>query len=153
MKDVIEQSLLLEAPRDRVWSAISEPSGLTGWFCELGVEGEIAEGQDVILCFRMSPSTNEDGRCRAKIVAIEPKTRFAYRWWPGTCSVAEIDDTKSTLVELLLSDKGEGTLVTVRESGFTSLPDDWAGYSYGQNDEGWAECLTMLEKYAKAFGA
>jgi len=149
MRDVIEQSLYLPAPREKVWRAISEPAGLAGWFSSKGIEGEIVPGKDIVFCFEMSPTSAEDGRCRARIVALEPNSRFAYRWFPGSCSVAEITDERSTLVELLLTDEGDGTRITVRESGFASLPAEVGEYAFGQNDEGWAECLASLEKHAE----
>jgi uncharacterized protein YndB with AHSA1/START domain len=149
MQDVIQQSLFLAAPRERVWRAISEPKELAGWFSSLGIEGDLVPGNDIVFCFEMSPSAKEDGRCRARVVALEPNKRFAYRWRPGTCSVAEVTDLTSTLVELILTDEKDGTIITIRESGFASLSDGET--AYGDNNAGWADCLASLEKFAESW--
>src|SRR3546814_18648016 len=67
----------------------------------------------------------EDYRWEARVVAIEPMTRFAYEW-PATggdkaLMESGVDVPEWTLVEFLLEPVESGTRLTVTDSGFDKV--------------------------------
>ena len=127
----IEKTLELKAGRARVWRAITDPGELMKWFPERA-ELHLAPGGAGRFEWR------EHGQFAVHVVTIEPQTYFAWRWAnePGTSLDAAAE---KTLVEWWLEDApGGGTILRLRESGFTR-PSHRAG-----NDEGWGEELAEL---------
>jgi hypothetical protein len=55
----------------------------------------------------------------------------------------------STLVEFRLEQKGDGTLLTVTESGFSKLPADRRLEAFRMNDDGWAEQMKNIERHVE----
>ena len=64
----------------------------------------------------------EYGTSHGRVVAVEPRTRFSYRWAPFKEPAGEEPvEGNSTLVEFTLAPEGDGTRLRVVESGFASL--------------------------------
>jgi uncharacterized protein YndB with AHSA1/START domain len=54
-------------------------------------------------------------------------------------------------VEITLEDRGEGTQLTLVESGFASLPQPIpAEDAYQENQHGWQEVLSALHAYLQS---
>lgn len=146
--DRIEKSILLAAPLERVWDAISDSEKLGSWF-GMRVDGPFVEGRQV--SGRIT-ETSVDEEVAAKqrphvgapvtlwIVAVEPRRRLAFRWNP--LSEPEFADL-TTLVEFTLSEHETGTLLDIVESGFDALPDEHRDGTFHGNSEGW-ELQTQL---------
>ena len=161
--DRIEKTIILRAPRERVWRAISDAKQFGSWF---GVEldGPFVAGQH--LTGRIVPTSvdaevaksQEPYRGRAfdfTIDRIEPMRLFSFRWHPFAVD-PNFDYSKepTTLVELVLEELAEGTKLIVTESGFDDLPLDRRGPAFAMNEQGWAAQVTLIEKYlAKTNGA
>ncbi len=141
VKDEIRRELLIARPVDRVWRAITDPEEVNQWFgdrcayeLKAGAEGLMQWGDDA---FRM------------RIVAIEPMRRFAYRWVTprdGDHSIP-FDEMPTTLVEFTLESTGDGTRLTLIESGFAAHPEADRGANYADNSQGWLDELGELEDY------
>ena len=77
--------------------------------------------------------------------AIEPETRFAYRWHPYAIDMnKDYSSEPMTLVEFLLQPQDGGTLLTVVESGFDRLPPERIAEAFRMNERGWAEQLNNI---------
>jgi uncharacterized protein YndB with AHSA1/START domain len=150
MKDIIERSVYFSAPVERVWRALTTKEEISAWFTDKGIEGDIALGEDINMCFTMT-STGETDRCRAKIEAMDAPNHFAYRWMPGNCNVKPLDEVPTTLVEFFLTQEGDGTRVTVKESGFASLPESVMAEAFKDNSEGWVEVMESFRKYGESW--
>jgi uncharacterized protein YndB with AHSA1/START domain len=137
--DAIERELTLQAPIERVWRAITDPAEVSKWF---GVEAEIdlTPGGDVAFGW-------SQGRFRARVEAVEPPRRFAYRWCLD--SDTPVDEGPTTLVEFTLRPEGEGTRLRLVESGFASLPEDGRARHLADNTKGWEEELGELRTYVE----
>lgn len=133
--DVIEKHVVLRAPLDRVWRAISDADEFGAWFeCKLTspfVVGETVRGEITTPGHAGMPMTMH-------VEAIEPPRRFAFRW-PAYDNEAkqELTDAPMTLVELILAEVPEGTRLTLRESGFDALPEKHRAAAFRGNSEGW----------------
>jgi uncharacterized protein YndB with AHSA1/START domain len=73
--------------------------------------------------------------------------RFAYCWG---ISGAPKDDPRRTYVEFALEPTPTGTRLTVNESGFAQLPDEWLEQTFKGNTQGWAAELGELVSYLDA---
>ena len=79
----VSREVVLEAPVEEVWSALTEPERLREWFAN-DVELELEPGGEGV--FRW-----DDGEERAAVVvSVEPERRFAFTWDGGRVCI-ELD--------------------------------------------------------------
>jgi len=134
MSWTIEKQIELDAPRERVWAAISDPKELEKWFPD---EAEFDPQPGA----RGSLTWHNHGSPAMEIIEFDPPRRFVWRW-EGNDGRAL--DEYSTTVEWTLTDRpGGGTTLTVRETGFDSQKH------HEQNAGGWKEELAQLVAYLK----
>ncbi|MDQ3410708.1 MAG: SRPBCC family protein [Chloroflexota bacterium] len=144
IQDQIERVMVLRAPRERVWAALTEAAELSRWFGDTA-EIDLRPGGELVLGWE------EHGVGRCRIEVVEPPRRFAYRWHaPGADEDAPIEAGPNTLVEFTLDEVPEGTRLTLIESGFASLPSDIAAKAFEDNTGGWASELGELAAYIEA---
>lgn len=129
--DRIERSMTLEVPREEVWAAITEPERISKWF---GKETELDLQPGGRGVFRW-----EQGEVHVVVAEVDPPRKFAYRWEPSQVP----SGGPTTLVEFVLEEVPEGTVLHLVESGFAALPPK----SREENDRGWDEELGHLQEY------
>lgn len=154
MKDRIEKTVVLKAPRSKVWAAISDSKAFGTWFgmtldgpfvAGSTVEGRIAKTQvDPEVARHQEPYVGM--RCVLLVETVEPEARFAFRWHPGATEVTDAD-APTTLVTFQLEDVAGGTRLTIVESGFDQLPPDQRAKAFADNEGGWEAQLTLIAKY------
>lgn len=154
--DHIEKRIVLRAPRERVWRAISEAKQFGTWF---GVEfdGEFAVGTR--LTGRIAPTQVDPEVAKLQqpytgfpfefhIERMEPMAIFSFRWHPNAVDRnVDYSAEPMTLVEFRLEDVEQGTLLTIRESGFDSIPLERRAKAFTSNEGGWTHQLKLVEKY------
>jgi uncharacterized protein YndB with AHSA1/START domain len=146
--DRIEKTVVLKAPRSRVWRALSNVEEFSTWF-RTGFIGEFAEGATV----RGRPTYPgyEHLTIEIRIERMEPERRLAFRWHPY-----EVDMTKdysaepTTLVEFTLEDAPEGTRLTLSESGFEALPAERRFEAFRENEKGWIEQVQNVTRHVES---
>jgi uncharacterized protein YndB with AHSA1/START domain len=154
--DRIEKRVVLRAPLDRVWRAISDAEEFGRWF-GVRFDGPFVAGAAVGAAIVATTVDDEvakrqEAHAGAKstwqIVAIEPKRRFAYRWHPFAIDPdVDYESQPTTLVEFTLSDAPDGVLLTIVESGFDAIPASRRSASFEANSEGWAIQTDMVRRY------
>ena len=157
--DRIVRKILLRAPRERVWNAISDARQFGTWF---GVEfnGAFAPGKSIngkVVGTKVDATVAARQKANAgkifelAIDRIEPMRLFSYRWHPYAVEPG-IDYSKEpmTLVVFELEDAPEGTMLTVTESGFDGIPLERRAKAFERNGEGWTMQMTLIEKYLAA---
>jgi|ERR1700731_1455950 len=154
--DQIEKRVVLRAPLDRVWRAISDAEEFGRWF-GVRFDGPFVEGAPIGAA--ITPTTVDDDVAKRQephtgvkstwhIVAIEPKRRFAYRWHPFAIDPGvDYEREPTTLVEFTLAEAPEGVLLTITESGFDAIPEDRRSASFEANAEGWAIQADLVRRY------
>jgi uncharacterized protein YndB with AHSA1/START domain len=150
VNDQIERETLINAPVERVWELITEAEHLGRWFGDAGAEIDLRPGGAIVLRWA------EYGTNRGRVVAVEPHTRFSYRWAPfKDPGGEEPDDGNSTLVEFTLQPEGDATRLRVVESGFASLAtsDEQRAKNLNGNTDGWAQEIGELREYAEKVAA
>ena len=75
---------------------------------------------------------------------------FAYSWHPYAIETGrDYSQEPSTRVEFQLKPSGEGTLLTVTESGFSKLPADRLPDAFRMNTRGWEAQLNDIKLHAE----
>lgn len=154
--DRIEKQVLLRAPLDRVWRAISESDEFGRWF-GVRFDGPFVAGSSVTAT--ITPTTVDDevaelqrphagAKATWQIVAVEAQRRFAYRWHPYAVEPGvDYDREPTTLVEFTLSETPDGVLLTIVESGFDAIPEVRRSTAFEANSGGWAKQVELVRKY------
>ena len=135
--DRIERSVLIDAPRERVWRALSNADEFGTWF-GVDLKGQaFAAGQRVR--GRITIPGYEHVWFDVDVDQVEPPSRLSYRWHPYAVDPA-VDYTAETptLVTFTLADApGGGTRLTVVESGFDQIPPHRRLEAFRMNSGGW----------------
>ena len=76
---------------------------------------------------------------------------YSFRWHPDAVEPGlDYEAEPSTLVEFILEDAPGGTLLSIVESGFDSIPLERRAKAFSGNSEGWDMQLKALEAYVGA---
>jgi uncharacterized protein YndB with AHSA1/START domain len=154
--DRIEKEVLLKAPLDRVWRAISDADEFGHWF-GARFDGPFVPGASVTGV--ISPTTVDADVAKAQepyagtadtwqIVAVEPQRRLAFRWHPYAVEPGtDYTDEPTTLVEFTLDDTADGVLLRIVESGFDAIPAERRAAAFEGNSEGWEAQTKLVQKY------
>src|SRR5438128_5199175 len=141
----IEREILIEAPVEVVWEVVTQPEHISGWFSD-SVELDLTPGGAMVLRW------SHHGAVPGRVERVEAPRYFSFRWLVPWDREAELSDDNSTLVEFSLSPDGDGTRLTVVESGFADLagPDDENQRHYDGHQRGWELELGELDDYVRA---
>jgi uncharacterized protein YndB with AHSA1/START domain len=156
VSDRIEKRIVLRAPRERVWRAISDSKAFGSWF---GVEfsGPFVAGSH--MTGRIAPTTVDAEIARTQepyagatfectIDRVEPMSLFSFRWHPFAADpTVDYSSEPCTLVEFHLEEVAGGTRLTITESGFDRVPLERRAKAFAANEEGWAGQARLIEKY------
>jgi uncharacterized protein YndB with AHSA1/START domain len=144
----IRKQLLIQAPPSRVWRALTDAEEFGAWF-RVRLESPFVVGRTT--SGQITHKGWEHVRFTLRTEAIEPETRFAYRWHPYAVDMGKDYSSEAmTLVEFLLEPKDGGTLLTVVESGFDRLPPERRDEAFRMNERGWAEQLVNVQAHVGA---
>jgi uncharacterized protein YndB with AHSA1/START domain len=154
--DRIEKNVLLKAPIDRVWRAISDSGEFGRWF-GITFDGPFVAGQSVRGVITPTEVDDEVARMQEPytgkadtwhIVAVEPRQRFAFRWHPfGVESGTDYSTEPTTLVEFTLAEADDGVWLRITESGFDQIPANRRARAFEANDDGWTHQTRLIQRY------
>lgn len=144
-EDRVEREILVNAPRARVWQALTDSKEFGEWF-GARLEGPFAPGQTTR---GMNGCHGEDGiPMELKVVRMEPESAFSYTWHPYAIEPgADYSGEEPTLVEFSLEDEGDGTRVRVVESGFSKVPEARREIAFRKHGHGWEVQLKDIAEY------
>lgn len=143
--DRIEKSVVLRAPRSRVWRAIANAGEFGSWF-GVKLEGGFAPGAQVK--GRITIPGYEHVIMDITVERVEPEHLFSYRWHPYAIEPGvDYSGEPTTLVEFRFEEVTGGTQLTVTESGFDRIPAARRAEAFRMNDQGWAGQLKNIERY------
>jgi len=142
----IEKQIVVRAPRERVWRALTDIAEFGQWF-RVKSQDTFAPGARVHMV-----STHEGYAGYSFYVFVEemdPPRRFSWRWHPGLRE-PEIDyyNESTTLVTFDLEEVAGGTLVKVTESGFSHISLVRRAKVFQENSGGWEYQLQQIAQYA-----
>jgi uncharacterized protein YndB with AHSA1/START domain len=136
--DRIERTLDLAHAPERVWEALTTAEGLGTWF------GHTAE-VDLRVGGLVRLTWDSGDAATLTFERIEPPRVVGWTW---AINGTPEGDPRRTYVEFTLEPSGNGTTLTMVESGFAQLPDgDPHKKAYSGNTEGWTNELGELVAY------
>jgi uncharacterized protein YndB with AHSA1/START domain len=141
--DRIQKTMVLLAPRSKVWRALTDSQQFGRWF-QARLDEPFAVGQPAhgVITY----PGYEHLRFEVLVEQMEPERLFSWRWQPG--GDPEVDPAEpTTLVVFELEEIPEGTRLTVTESGFDRIPVARRAKAYRENDAGWTGQLESLRKF------
>jgi uncharacterized protein YndB with AHSA1/START domain len=150
--DRIERSVVIKAPRERVWRALSNAEEFGTWF-GANLKGQtFAPGKRVRGQISANACGHEDVWFDVVIERIEPQDLLSYRWHPYAVDPkVNYDQEEPTLVTFILKDApGNGTLLTVQETGFDNVPPQRRLEAFRMNNRGWEHQLGNVARHASA---
>ena len=143
--DRIEKTIVLKAPRARVWRALTDHEEFGAWF-RVALESPFREGATVR--GRITYPGYEHATMEVVVERMVPERLFSYWWHPfAVDKTTDYSHEPATLVEFRLEDVPGGTRLTVVESGFDELPPERRDEAFRMNDGGWAEQMTNIERH------
>ncbi len=153
MQDKIEKEVILKAPIERVWRAISDHEEFGEWF-RVKLDGPFVVGE--VTTGKMTVPGFEHMVWKSTTTAIEPERLLAFTWNPYDYEPYDKEpdgssaDAPKMLVEFRLEPTGEGTRVVISESGFASLPGDARREEmFRRNEDGWNEQVTNITAHVE----
>lgn len=154
--DRIEKRIVLRAPQERVWRAITDAKQFGSWF-GVTFEGDFTAGAPTV--GRVTPTTVDPEIAKMQerhagapfefvVDRMEPMSLFSFRWHPFAIDRSvDYSSEPMTLVTFALEATPEGTMLTITETGFDSIPLARRADAFEANGEGWAAQTMLLEKY------
>lgn len=145
MPDRIEKQIELKASLARVWRALTDYREFGEWF-RVKLDGPFAPGQPSI--GHITYPGYEHLQWHAVVQKMEPERLFSFTWHPyGIDPNVDYSKETPTLVEFRLEKTKTGTLLTLTETGFDSIPADRRIEAFRANEGGWAEQMKNIESY------
>jgi uncharacterized protein YndB with AHSA1/START domain len=148
--DRIERKVLINAPRSRVWRAVSDAGELGDWFGvnfkgKTFVAGQHIQG-------KITYPGYEHLTMEVLIEQIVPQQRLSWRWHPAAIDPkVDYSNEPTTLVVFELREVEGGTMLTVVESGLDQIPLARRADVFRMNSSGWEEQMENVKKHvAKA---
>ncbi len=154
--DRIEKKILLRAPRQRVWRALSDSSEFGRWFgakfdgpfvpggtiravvAQTAVDAEVAQAQKE---FEGTPF-------EIVVEKMEPERLLSFRWHPFAIEPGiDYSAEPTTLVEFVLEEQDNAVILTVTESGFDRIALARRAKAFSANEQGWSMQVKLIEKY------
>jgi uncharacterized protein YndB with AHSA1/START domain len=143
--DRIEKQVTLDAPRSRVWRALTEVEQFNSWF-------------GVSLVTPFTPGAEVSGQIKMRgydhvtmtiwIETMEPDRFFSFRWHPYAIEAGvDYSAEPTTLVSFTLEDAGTGTQLTIVESGFDAIPESRRAKAFTMNSNGWNGQAENIRKF------
>ncbi|HVN05768.1 MAG TPA: SRPBCC family protein [Bryobacteraceae bacterium] len=154
--DRIEKQVLLHAPLERVWRAISDSTEFGTWF-GVRFDGPFAPGGrmravitptavDAEVAAMQQPHAGTP--FEVTIERMEPQRLLSFRWNPYAVEPG-VDYSKepTTLVAFALQEAEGGVLLTITESGFDRIPLERRAKAFSANEQGWTMQVKLITKY------
>ena len=147
MPDTIATETLIDAPIERVWDAVGDHRRFGSWF-KVALDQPFVAGRQST--GHITHPGYEHVRWTADVVAVEPRTRLAFRWHPYAIdSDRDYSSEPTTLVEILLDRVGDATRLRVVESGFDALPTARRDEAFGMNSSGWDQQMANVRAFVE----
>ena len=148
--DRIEHSIVIQAPRRRVWRALVDAAEFGRWFgVNLGgqafVVGQRTQGPIIYPGY-------EHILFDVIVERIEDMGLFSYRWHPYAVDPSvDYSGEQATLVTFTLKDAPRnGTLLTVVESGFDQVPPYRRLEAFRMNSRSWEYQVNNIMQHVAA---
>jgi uncharacterized protein YndB with AHSA1/START domain len=132
-KLTVERNIWINAPRERVWQAITDDKQIQQWWGDYWSIPALQVGATIEF-------GDADDPMHATIAVLDPPSQFTIQWPPQ-----EQYHNIEILTIFRLAEENGGTRVSVTETGFEALPDDIRQKRYDSTGEGYTTVLADLK--------
>jgi uncharacterized protein YndB with AHSA1/START domain len=126
----------IDAPIDRVWTAITTPSEIKRWFFGVDTESDWKVGSQLVHTGEYQGKPYVD---KGEILEIEPPKRLVHTHWSDISGKPDMPEQYQT-VAWDLAERGGGTVLTITEQ---NLPSADAAKT---SEAAWAGALKSLKE-------
>jgi uncharacterized protein YndB with AHSA1/START domain len=145
--DRIEKTILLRAPRARVWRALADAREFGAWFL-VKLESPFVPGATVR--GQITHPGYEHVTMEVTVERMDAERLFSFRWRPYAIDPnVDYSAEPKTLVEFRLEDAEGGTRLTITESGFDAIPAGRRAEAYRMNDQGWTQQTENIRRHVE----
>lgn len=138
----VTRTIRVAARPAAVWRVLSEPEHVAGWF---GDECETDDGGPLVVGTKGRLHFEGYGWSVFEVTRAEPGRLLAYRWGQSAD-----EPERMTEAEFTLRPDGDGTYLTVHETGFSGDTDDAVRAALDGNRAGWDGELDELVAYVES---
>jgi uncharacterized protein YndB with AHSA1/START domain len=135
----VRRSIRIEASRERVWAAVTEPEQISLWFGRADFDGSGPGATGTL-------SWDDYGDVPVRVEAVDAPRSITYRWsnYDEPELPARVVEEHSTVFTFTLEvlEEGVATRLTVVETGFETVPD--AAANLDSHRDGWDSELDEL---------
>lgn len=143
--DRIQKVVDLDAPRSRVWRAITDYRQFNQWF-GVSLTSPFTPGAEV--SGNMTHPKYSHLTMSIWIESVEPERFFSFRWHPYAIEEGvDYSAEPTTLVTFTFEDSGNGTRLTIVESGFDAIPESRRAQAFSMNERGWTGQAENIRKF------
>jgi uncharacterized protein YndB with AHSA1/START domain len=143
--DRIEKLVSIDAPRTRVWRALTDVQQFNHWF---GVALTAPFTPGAAVSGKLSSPKYAHLSLTIWIETVEPERFFSFRWHPYAIEEdVDYSAEPTTLVTFTLEDEGAGTRLTIVESGFDAIPESRRAKAFSSNSGGWEAQAKNIQKF------
>ena len=143
--DRIVKQITLDAPRSRVWRALTDVSQFNAWF-GVSLTKPFEPGAEI--SGKISIKNYEHVTMMIWIERMERERFFSFRWHPYAIEPGvDFSAEPTTLVTFTLEDATGGTKLTIVESGFDAIPESRRAKAFTMNEKGWAGQAENIRKF------
>ena len=144
--DRIHKQVTLDAPRSRVWRALTDVKQFNSWF-GVALATPFAPGAEV--SGKLAIRNYEHLTMTIWIEVMESERLFSFRWHPYAIEPGvDFSAEPTTLVTFTLEDAAAGaTRLTIEESGFDAIPASRRAKAFSMNEKGWTGQAENIRKF------
>jgi uncharacterized protein YndB with AHSA1/START domain len=139
-------SVVVDAPRQRVWEALTDPELVCQYFMGAEVATDWQVGHPITFTGTWKDKPFQD---KGEILSFEPQEEMSYSHWSPLSGAADVPDNYH-VVRITLDDTDDGTRVTLEQSNLNGEISDADLESRGDYEKNWQGTLEGLKKVAEA---
>jgi uncharacterized protein YndB with AHSA1/START domain len=143
----IDRTIEIKAPPERVWRALTSAAELSAWF-QVRIDGEIAPGKEVWMTTAHPQYAGQ--RFHVRFLEMTTPRRFVWQWHPGAVDPnVDYSHEPRTTVTFTLEPRGDGTRLSVAETGFDQIMLERRAKVFADNSRGWTEVVGWLRQHVE----
>jgi uncharacterized protein YndB with AHSA1/START domain len=132
-----QSSIIIDAPKEKVWEALTEPEHVKHYFFDTNLVTDWKVGSPIYFRGEYNGTSYED---KGTVLAFDPMDSFSFNYWSSMSGIEDKPELYQVLV-YTLADTPEGVKVTIDQSNVAT--EESANHS-GEN---WKKVLEGLKEY------
>jgi uncharacterized protein YndB with AHSA1/START domain len=139
-------SVVIDAPRQRVWEALTDPDLVRQYFMGAEVVSDWQVGHPITFKGTWKDKAFED---KGEILTFDPQEEMSYSHWSPLSGTDDAPDNYH-VVHITLDDAEDGTRVTLEQSNLNGAVTDADKKSRDDYEKNWHGVLEGLKKVSEA---